>query len=142
MKTDHEILTSLLHTVQMGQIGIRSVMDRAKDPALQKELRSQLATYDAIEKQTLRLAVSRGWQLSNLNPALGKMSEMMSRVRLMGSDADSKIAGMLIQGNTRGMILGTKNLHKSEQTDPQVKALADQLLDQEHTHIQKSRQFL
>lgn len=142
MKTDAEVLTSLLHTVQMGQIGIRSVMDRAIGADLKRELKSQLATYDAMETHALRLAKNKGLELNNLNPALRKMSEMMSRARLMGGEVDSKIAGMLIQGNTRGMILGRKNLHRAPKADPQVRALADQLLDQEHSHIQKSQTFL
>ncbi len=126
----------------MGQIGIRSVMDRAVSPGLKQELHSQLATYDAIETQAMQLARRRGWELTDLNPALRKMSEMMSRARLMGGPVDSKIAGMLIQGNTRGIILGTKNLHKTPNADPQVIALANHLLDYEHSHIQKSRAFL
>lgn len=142
MKSNKELLTSVLHTVQMGQTGIRSVRDSAVRPALQQELDEQLKEYDTIEKEALRLAENRGWELSNVNPMVRTMSSMMSQMKLMGGEVDSKIAGMLIQGNTRGIILGVKNLNRSKQDDTQVTQLAQRLLNRENINIQKSQIYL
>lgn len=139
---EEKLLTSMLHTVQMGQVGIRSVMKNAVDVQLKKELKAQLKEYDALEEETLSLASSRGLTLKDLNPALETMSTLMSKVQLMGGEVDSKIAGMLIQGNTRGMILGLKNLRKAAKADPQTCQLAQRLLNRENINIQKSQQFL
>jgi hypothetical protein len=117
-------------------------MDRAIGPGLKTELKSQLKEYDALEKETLNLAKTQGWKLTNLNPALETMSSMMSKLQLMGGETDSKIAGMLIQGNTRGMILGLKNLRKASKADSNVRDLAQRLLNRENMNIQKSQQFL
>ena len=142
MKSNKELLTSVLHTVQMGQTGIRSVRESAIRPALQQELDEQLKEYDSIEKDALRLAQNRGWELGNVNPMVRTMSSMMSQMKLMGGEVDSKIAGMLIQGNTRGIILGVKNLNRSRQDDPQVTQLAQRLLNRENINIQKSQLYL
>lgn len=142
MKGNKELLTSVLHTVQMGQTGIRSVRDSAVRLDLQQELDEQLKEYDTIEKEALRLAQNRGWELSNVNPMVRSMSRMMSQMRLMGGEVDSKIAGMLIQGNTRGIILGVKNLNRSRQDDTQVTQLAQRLLNRENINIQKSQVYL
>ena len=142
MMTDEQLLTSMLHTVQMGQTGIRSVMAKAIGPELKAELKAQLKEYDSLEKQTLSMASHKGLELKDLNPALESMSCMMSKVQLMGGEVDSRIAGMLIQGNTRGMILGIKNLRKASKADPQVQELAHKLLNRENMNIQKSQQFL
>ena len=139
---EEKFLTSVLHTVQMGQTGIRSVMKNAVGAQLKTELKAQLKEYDALEKETLRLAESKGFDLKDLNPALETMSTMMSKVQLMGGEVDSKIAGMLIQGNTRGMILGLKNLRKASKADSNVRDLAQRLLNRENMNIQKSQQFL
>lgn len=139
---DEKFLTSMLHTVQMGQTGIRSVMRNAVGTQLKTELKAQLKKYDTLEKETLRLASSKGLKLIDLNPALETMSTMMSKVQLMGGEVDSKIAGMLIQGNTRGMILGLKNLRKATKADPKARELAQRLLNRENMNIQKSQQFL
>ena len=142
MKSNKELLISVLHTVQMGQTGIRSVRDSAIRPALQQELDEQLKEYDTIEKEALRLAENRGWELSNVNPMVRTMSSMMPQMKLMGGEVDSKIAGMLIQGNTRGIILGVKNLNRSKQDDTQVTQLAQRLLNRENINIQKSQVYL
>lgn len=142
MLNDEQILSSMLHTVQMGQTGIRCVFSKAINPELKNELKDQLKEYDALEKETLALAKTKGLHLKDLNPALETMSSMMSRVQLMGGEVDSKIAGMLIQGNTRGMIQGLKNLRKAHKADPKVRDLAQRVINRENMNIQKSQPYL
>ena len=142
MKSNREILTSMLHTVQMGQTGIRCIMDNAVKTDLKAELKDQLHEYDMLEKETLQVAKNMGLELKNLHPALETMSNMISKMQLIGGDTDSKIAGMLIQGNTRGMILGLKNLRKTAKIQPQVQVLAQKIINRENMNIQKSQPFL
>lgn len=142
MKESKEILTSVLHTAQMGQTGIQAVMNRAVKPELQELMQDQLNEYQMIETETNRLASDRGWELPTRNMMVDKMSSMCAKCRLMAGDSDSVIAGMLIQGNTRGMILGLKNLHHASDIDPAVSQIANKLLNLENINIQKSREFL
>ncbi len=136
------MLTSLLHTVQMGQAGIQSVRDQAVRPALKVELQHQLEQYDAMESKVKQLAEQNDWTISDIPKSVIKMSDWMGKMRLIGGERDSKIAGMLIQGNTRGMILGMKNLRKGKSVDPQVRALAEKLIAEERMSIEKTEQFL
>ena len=142
MLNDEQILSSMLHTVQMGQTGIRCVISKAINPELKNELKDQLKEYDALEKETLSLAKTKGLHLKDLNPALETMSSMISRIQLIGGEVDSKIAGMLIQGNTRGVILGLKNLRKAPKADPKVRDLAQRILNRDNMNIQKSQPYL
>ncbi len=142
MISSKELLTSVLHTTQMGQAGIRSVLPMALGPKLKQELKAQLAQYDAIENQAYKIAQRRGWKLHDLSPAIEVMSTTMAKTRLLGGSRDSKIAGMLIQGNTRGMITGLKNLHRSSKSDSSVEELAQQLIEHETVSIQKTQPFL
>lgn len=137
-----EMLTSVLHTVQMGQSGIRSVENLAVRPALKQQLHKQLAEYDAMEAAARQLAQQRNWELKDISPGILKMADMMARARLLGGERDSKIAGMLIQGNTRGMILGMKNLRRGKKADEDVRALTQQLVAQEKMSIKSSQQYL
>lgn len=139
---NEKMLTSLLHTVQMGQSGIKCVMDSAVRPALKQEMRHQLKTYDQMEAQARQLAAQNGLQLRDIHPGILKMSDLMAKARLVGGERDSKIAGMLIQGNTRGMILGMKNLRKGRKIDTEVQALARSLVEQERLSIENSKGFL
>ena len=80
--------------------------------------------------------------MKDIHPGLLKMSDMMAKMRLMGGERDSKIAGMLIQGNTRGMIQGMKNLRQSKQAKAEVRDLAQELLEQEKQSIENSKGYL
>lgn len=142
MKSNKALLNSLLKTVQMGQVGIQSVQDSAIKAELQEALSSQLKEYDAIEEEVLRLASNRGWQLEEISGSVRAMSGMMSRAKLMGGDRDSKIAGMMIQGNMRGIIKGLKDQHQSQRSDGQVQALSEKLLSTEDCNIDQMKPFL
>lgn len=142
MKNSREILSSVLKTTQMGQIGIRSVLDTSMRPALRKALESQLNEYDSIETEAHTIATQRGWDLKELNPGTRMMADMMTRMKLRGRNADSKIADMMIQGNTKGMIKGLKNIHQFVDQDAQVKTISQKLLDCETANIRQMQGYL
>lgn len=142
MKNSKDILSSVLKTTQMGQVGIRSVLDTSMRPALRKALESQLREYDSIETEAHSIATQRGWELRELDPAVRVMSDMMVRMKLGGRNTDSKIAGMMIQGNTKGMIKGLKNIHQFAGSDEQVRILSQKLLDCENANIRQMQSYL
>ena len=142
MKGSKDILSSILKTTQMGQIGIRSILNEPLRASLRTELKSQLQEYDAIEQEAHGIARSRGWELKELDPAIKGMTNMMTRTRLSFGDLDSKAAAMMIQGNTRGIIKGFKNLNQFPPSDQQVAELAQKLIDIEETNNRQLQGFL
>ena len=104
MKGSKDLLSSILKTTQMGQIGIRSVLKTPLRASLRAALKDQLQEYDTIEQEAHTIASSRGWTLEELDPAIKGMTNLMTRSCLAFGDADSKAASMMIQGNTRGII--------------------------------------
>ena len=142
MTNSKEILSSVLKTTQMGQIGIRSVLDTSMRPALRNALESQLHEYDSSETEAQSIATQRGWELKELDPGIRMMTDMMTRMKLHGRNTDSKIAGMMIQGNTRGMIKGLKNIHQFADQDSQVKTVCQKLLDCETANIRQMQGYL
>ena len=111
-------------------------------PALRKALESQLHEYDAIETEAHSIATQRGWELKELDPGIRMMTDMMTRMKLHGNNTDSKIAGMMIQGNTKGMIKGLKNIHQFADQDSQVKTVCQKLLDCETANIRQMQGYL
>ncbi len=142
MKTSKEILSSVLKTTQMGQVGIRSVLDASMRPGLRKALESQLQEYDSIETEAHAIAFQRGWEVKELDPGVRFFSDMMTRMKLNRRNTDSKIADMMIQGNTKGMIKGLKNIHQFPDQDDQVSTLSQKLLDCETANIRQMQTFL
>ena len=142
MKGSKDVLSSIIKTAQMGQIGIRSVLDSSMRPGLRKALESQLREYDSIESEAHSIASQRGWELPELQPAARFMADMMTKSKLRFGNTDSKIAGMMIQGNTRGMITGLKNSHQFNKQDEQINILTQKLLDCETANIRQMQSYL
>lgn len=142
MKNSKEILSSLLLTTQMGQVGIRSVLDIGMRPGLRKALESQLREYNSIESEAHSIASQRGWELRELEPAVRFVTDRVNRMKLTGRDTDSKIADMMIRDNTKGMIRSLKDQHRFGGTDQQIHILSQKLLDCETANILKLQTFL
>lgn len=142
MKDSQDMLSSLLKTTQMGQVGIRSVLDTTMEPGLRKALESQLREYDSIETEAHAIASRRGWELPELDPAVRMMSNMVVKMKLTGRGNDTKIADMMIQGNTKGLVKGLRNLHQFQGDDQAVEILSRKLLDCENANIRQMEEFL
>lgn len=142
MKNSKDILGSVVKTTQMGQIGIRSVMGASMRPALRQALESQLREYDQIEEEALDILTRRNWQVAQLGSMAKACSKAVSKAKLSRGNTDSKIAAMMIQGNTRGMIKGLRNMHQFPQQDTAVSGLSQRLLDIETDNIRQMKAFL
>ena len=142
MKDSQQLLSSLLKTAQMGQIGIRSVLDTAMAPSLRSALHAQLREYDAIEAEAHSIASQRGWELTELDPAVRFLADRMRRIRLTGKNTESRIADMMIQGSTKGMIKGLRELHRFSPEDQRVRILSQNLLDCENAGIRQMQAYL
>ena len=142
MKTNKDILGSVLKTTQMGQTGIRSVDSLPLRSDLTTALHVQLREYDKFEKNVLALAKKKGWVLDDLNPMVKAMAKATTRTKLSYGNVNSKTAAMMIQGNTRGMIKGLRNLHACENVDPEVKTLCQNLIDCEKDNIRQMQGYL
>ena len=110
--------------------------------SLRKELESQLREYDSIEREAHTIAASRGWELEELSSVSKSIAKMMTRSHLSVGNVDSKVAAMMINGNTKGMIKSLKNMHQFSGFDHQVAVLSQKLLDCETANIRQMQGFL
>ena len=142
MKQNQELLSAMLKTIQLGQVEIRSVLDTTLGTSLRSALESQLREYDSMEAETYTIALQRGWELPELDPGRRFLKDRLTRMKLNGPNTDSRIADILIRGNTNGMIQGLKKMHQLEIKDHQIRILSQKLLDCETAHIRQMQPFL
>ena len=142
MINSQRVLNDIIKTSQMGINGINVVMDKTRQPALRQALKCQRQEYSDIEQQAKLLAQRKGYRIDQIKPITRRMGALMSRGQLLAGDPNSKIAGMMIQGNTRGMILSLKNMRRCSQPDEQVAQLAQKLLDTEKNNIVSMEGFV
>ena len=142
MINSQRVLNDIIKTSQMGINGINVVMDKTRQPALRQALKVQRREYSDIEQQAKLLAQRKGYKIDQIKPITRRMGAMMSKSQLLVGEPDSKIAGMMIQGNTRGMILSLKNMRRCDQPDQQVAELAQKLLETEKHNIDSMEGFV
>ena len=142
MKGSKDLLSSILKTTQMGQIGIRSVLNNPINASMRQALKLQLKEYDSIEQEAHALASNRGWSLEELDPAIKCMTNIMTWANLSMGNSNSKAAAMMIKGNMRGVIKGYKNLNQFNHSDERVSALMQKLIDCEEANIRQMQGYL
>ncbi len=142
MIDNQKLLNQIMKAAQMGQNGIHAAMPNASQPALRQALKCQRKEYVSLEQDAVKLARKHGYQMENLSPVAKGMAAMSSKSRLMYGDKNSKIAGMMIQGNTRGMIESIQNMRKCPKADPEIAKLAQKMLETEIANIRQMEGFL
>jgi len=142
MKNSRQMLTSILKTTQIGQASIRFALKGSMRPSLRKVLESQLQEYDAIENEVYAIGSQRGWELPEPFTASGIIAAALTRAKFSRSNTDSRIANMMIQSNTKGLIRGLVDLHQFNSNDSQINTVSQKLLDCETANIRQMQQFL
>ena len=143
MQNDISMLNSIRRTTEMGRYGIETVMDETQDHEFQAALRSQLQEYESIYAEADQLLRERNGKPRNINPLARYGSALSSKMKVRGSsDPTSKIAELMLQGNTRGMIKSVQNIRTMGVLDPKVSGLSNRLLQTEQANIDQMKGFL
>ena len=127
----------------MGCYGIKTVINETTNRQFRSALRQQLAEYEEIHAEADRLIQERGAHKKNINPMAKYGTAMSSKMRVRASlDPTAKIAEMMLQGNTRGMIKSMNNIRNMGVLDPKVSSLSNRLLQTEQANIDQMKQYL
>ena len=142
MNQDTQMLQQICKSTQMGQSGIRAVYEQAREPAMKQALASQLREYDAIHHQADRLLKDRGQTAARISGLVLSASRMGAQMKLAMDGSSSKIAEMMIEGNTKGMVKSMRQNRALHALDPKVSSLSNRLLQTELTNIEQMKPFL
>lgn len=142
MINSERVLNDIIKTCQMGIQGIDIVMDKTGEPALRQALKVQRKEYSDLEAEGKLLAQRKGISIEQIGAVTRRMSAWLSRGQLLVGEPNSKIAGMMIQGNTRGVILVLKNTRRCDTPDEQIAELAQKLLVTQKHNIESMEPFV
>lgn len=142
MNQDTKLLQSICKSTEMGRSGIRSVMKSARDPAMQRALSSQLREYDAIHYQADRMLHDRNETARHVSGLALSFSRLSAGMKMARDSSSSAIAGMMIQGNTKGMVNRMRENRTLRALDPKVSSLSNRLLQTELSNIEQMKSFL
>lgn len=143
MTNDIPMLNAIHQATQMGSYGIKTVLNETGDRQFRAALRQQLAEYEELSGEAARLLHGHGATPKNINPMAKLGSAMTSKMKIRSSaDPTSKIAELMLQGNTRGMIKSMHNIRTMGVLDPKVSSLSNRLLQTEQANIDQMKQYL
>lgn len=143
MENDIPMLNSIRQTTQMGSYGIKNVINETTNRDFRNALRSQLTEYEQIYAEADRLLQERGGKAHNIPPIAKYGSALSAKMRVRTSlDPTAKIAEMMVQGNTRGMIKSMHNIRTMGVLDPKVSTLSKRLLQTEQANFNQMKQYL
>lgn len=142
MITDTELLNYIRQTTIMGRDGIDAVMKYSACQPMTDALRQQRAEYGELLDSATRMLVRRGGQPEPLGMG-AKMGLQMSRTRnAFSPPSTSKIAEMMISGNTKGVIKSIQHHRQYMGRDERVTDLSKKLLETEQNNIEQMKPFL
>ena len=142
MLNDTDLLNHIHQTTEMGQRGIDMVMDYVESASLRDALQQQRTEYGSIYRTADTMLRSRNVQPEKLNAFAKLSTEISSSMQTMADHSESKIAEMMIQGNTKGMTKSIQCLNDYSGTSTEVKSLAQKLLKTEEANIKQMKAFL
>ena len=137
------MLNAIRRTTEMGCYGIKSVLNETANREFRGALRAQYDEYAQIYEEADRLIRERGGRIKDLNPMAKYGSAMSSKMRVRAStDPTAKIAELMLQGNTRGMIKSMHDIRTMGTLEPRVASLSRRLLQTEQNNINQMKKYL
>ena len=143
MINDVNMLNSIRKSTEMGIYGIQTVMKETGDSKLYTELEKQLAEYEKIYDEADTLLRDRGGNPEQVNPMAKIGSSMSAKMKIrMAKNPDAKVAELMMEGNTKGMIKSIHNHRTMGVLDPKVSTLSNRLLQTEQANIDTLKGYL
>lgn len=142
MISDNDMLNNIRKGTQMGCFGIDRVIGKTADDGLRRDLTSQRAEYQQIYAKADQLLSKNGGKRVNISPIAKMSTGMMSAMQTMVNRSPSKIAEMMITGNTMGVTKSLRNLHNYHGGSRQVEQIAEKLLETEENNIKQMQVYL
>lgn len=142
MLNNTDLLNHIRQTTEMGRDGIDMVMEYAEYKPFRDALQDQKTEYSKLYRAADTMLRVRGEEPQELSTIAKLSSELSSSMKTMRDHSTSKIAEMMIQGNTRGMTKSLQCLDQYDGQDKEVKALAEKLLRTEEANIEQMKPFL
>ncbi len=137
-----ELLGRISRSAQMGCVGIDAVLDHADDADLRAALLDQRAEYRAIDAAARGLIENRGGRLRAVPAMAARSARAMARMQTAMNGSSSHIAGMMIQGNTKGLVKNLRDLHAYHGGDTAAGTLARRMVATEMANIEQMKPYL
>ena len=142
MKENLNALDELNKGCTMGTLSLNIILKYVKDDNLKEELIKQYANYDAVSDKIKSIykkhSMKKPHEINIMSKIMVSSSIMM---KLMKDNSNSKIAELLIQGTTMGIIEGRKMLN-NKKIDKEINKLISAFVKIQEEHVTTLKTYL
>lgn len=142
MLNDSQMLEYLCQDADMGRSSAKHVLKLAKDEALSATIKEQLNDFEHAYDSAAQMLSQSGKEAPKSNPMAKAMASLNTEMQNFMDSSSSKIAEMMIQGNTMGITTITKQLHEYDGSNKQVAELSKKQIQMEQQNVEDLKKFL
>ncbi len=136
-----ELLQYIYKTADMGCEGIDAVEKHAEQKLLE-ELRRERNEYENVRSDADQLIRRSGDEPEGTGMMAKMSTDLMTAGQMMMDDSRSKIAEMMIQGTTMGIVKTIRHLKDYEGNDKKARELGERLLELQEENVEKMKAYL
>lgn len=142
MSDDTAMLEALCQDADMGRSAAQHVLKLVHNEALAATVREQLADYDHAYGSAAQILLETGGETPKPKNAAKAMTAVSTDMQNLMDPSSSKIAELMIQGNTMGITTVTKQLHQYGEGKQEIVELARKQVEMEQRNIEDLKKFL
>jgi len=136
-----ELLQYIYKTADMGLEGIDAVEKHAEQKLLE-ELRRERNEYESVRSDADQMIRKHGDEPGGTGVMAKMGADMMTAAEMTMDDSRGKIAEMMIQGTTMGIVKTIRHLKDYEGQDEDARKLGERLLDLQEENVEKMKAYL
>ena len=142
-KINKDVLDELNKGCAMGMDAIKDILEKVEDAEFKKVLEDEFDKYKEmhhrIEKKYSEFSKEEPTETNAMNKM---MTAMMTEMKLMTDNSDSKIAELLMQGTNMGIIEGKKLLNHKEHLEKEVESILKEYIEMQENSVEIYKQYL
>lgn len=142
MDQNENLLNTIYQNTKMGSDTLNEVLPKITDAGLRNEIVTQIASYDAIKNNAVRILGEMGKKPKDNSLFKRGAAAWGTKVNTAVDSSVGHIAEMIVKGYSTGVLELSKELSKSGDCNPEVHTLGRDLLRTEEDNLHKIKSFL
>ena len=142
MLQDVEMLNYVYQNAEMGRDALTQLIQITNDTKFRKTMEAQLNEYQNVFDSAEKMIQERNEQAKGVGPMAKISSRLMVNAKTMMDSSPSKMAQMLIQGSTMGVVEVTRHMKDYDGSDERVNDISQKLLHTEQQNIEEMKKYL
>ena len=139
---DEELLGEVYKSVTMGSDSITTLMSKTTDASMRSDLTTQLEGYQNFATATKTKMYEKNFKVKEASVFAKVPAEVSMNVTTMMDNSNTKIAEMMINGSTMGVIGLTRKIRETAGASEDCVRIATDVVKFEENNITKMKTYL